>query len=116
MYADELANCGALSYAEFHAPTVNELRSFLPDIVTCRNPLDFWGIEKLEEDSRRLFQTIAGDPNVDIFATLYDPSHSGRNGAAYETWADCAVEVAAKTNKLVALMTPVDGSNLNREN
>ncbi|MGY4335145.1 hypothetical protein [Bradyrhizobium sp. LM2.9] len=110
MYADELANCGALSYAEFHAPTVNELRSFLPDIVTCRNPLDFWGIEKLEEDSRRLFQTIAGDPNVDIFATLYDPSHSGRNGAAYETWADCAVEVAAKTNKLVALMTPVDGS------
>ncbi|MDH2348665.1 acetate--CoA ligase family protein [Bradyrhizobium sp. SSUT77] len=110
MYADELGKCEALSYAEFQPQTMNELRSFLPDIIACRNPLDFWGIENLQEDSRRIFQTIASDPNVDIFATLYDPSHPGRNGAAYETWADCAVEVAAKTNKLVALMTPVDGS------
>ncbi|RXH33381.1 hypothetical protein XH84_10595 [Bradyrhizobium nanningense] len=110
MYADELGKCEALSYAELQPQTVNGLRSFLPDIIACRNPLDFWGVENLKEDSRRIFHTIAGDANVDVFATLYDPSHPGRNGAAYETWAECAVEVAAKTNKLVTLMTPVDGS------
>ncbi|MGY3372051.1 acyl-CoA synthetase (NDP forming) [Bradyrhizobium sp. GM2.4] len=110
MYTDELGKCEAISYAELQPRTVKQLRSFLPGIIACRNPLDFWGIENLEEDSRRIFQTIADDPNVDVFATLYDPSHPGRNGAAYETWADCAVEVAAKTNKLVTLMTPVDGS------
>ncbi|UWU75846.1 acetate--CoA ligase family protein [Bradyrhizobium huanghuaihaiense] len=110
MYLDESAKCPALSYAEFEPRTVNALRSLLPDSVPCRNLLDFWGIEDLEEGSRKIFQTIASDPNVDIFAAPYDPNHPGASGAAYKLWADCAVAAAAATNKLVTLITPVDGS------
>ncbi|MGY3537987.1 MULTISPECIES: acetate--CoA ligase family protein [unclassified Bradyrhizobium] len=110
MYLDESAKCPALSYAEFQPHTAKALRSLLTDSLACRNPLDFWGIQNPQENSEKIFQTIASDPNVDIFASLYDPNHTGATGAAYETWADCAVEVAAATDKLVTLITPVDGS------
>lgn len=112
MYADELARCPGLSYADFQPDTVETLRSSLPDNVVCSNPLDFWGIENLEEGSRKIFRTIASDRNVDIFAALYDPNHTGANGVAYELWADCAVQAAAETGKLVTLITPVEGSTL----
>ncbi|WP_348628092.1 acetate--CoA ligase family protein [Sinorhizobium sp. BJ1] len=110
MYADGLTNCAAVHYADFQSHTVDTLGSLLPDNGVVRNPLDFWGIDDIEHGSRKIFQTIASDPNVDIFAALYDPTHHGATGAVYELWGACAVEVAAATDKLVTLITPVDGS------
>lgn len=110
MYADELEKCASVRYAEFQPDTVEAIRSLLPDNMAVRNPLDFWGIKDLEKGSRQIFETIASDPNVDIFATLYDPNHSNRNGTIADMWGACAAEAAAKTGKLVTLIAPVDGS------
>ncbi|WP_283810988.1 acetate--CoA ligase family protein [Bradyrhizobium zhanjiangense] len=110
MYADELEKCKAVRYAEFGPQTVESIGRLLPSNLVCRNPLDFWGIENVEEGSKKIFQAIASDPNVDIFAVRHDPNHPGANGALEEMWGACAVEVAAATDKPVTLVAPVDGS------
>lgn len=111
MYEDELAKYEAISYAEFEPQTVKSIRSLVPPNIVCRNPLDFyWGYANVEEGTRKIFQTIASDPNVDVFAARYDPNHPGPTGALEDIFSACAVEVAASTDKLVALVAPVDGS------
>lgn len=76
MYADELAKCTAVCCADLQPQTVEALRSPLPDNIACRNLLDHWRVEHLKEDSGKICQTIASNPNVDIFAALYDTKSS----------------------------------------
>ncbi|WP_194456346.1 acetate--CoA ligase family protein [Bradyrhizobium sp. CCBAU 53421] len=112
MILDESSKCEALSYPDFELQTVKTLRSVLPDLAACGNPLDFWGLKNQKEDSAKIYDAIASDANVDIFVTPYDPNHVGTTGEEQEMWADCAVEVAGRTDKLVTLITPVDASAL----
>lgn len=113
MYMDETAKCPSLSYPQFQPSTAKALRGVLSEAAACNNPVDFWPLpssQDLEEGSTKIFQAVASDPNVDIFATPYDPGHVGTSREEQEMWANCAAKAAAATNKLITLLTPVDGS------
>lgn len=111
MYVDELAKCETIKYAEFQPQTVESIRSIVPPEIVCRNPLDFYsGYDNVEQESRTIYQAVASDPNVDIFAVLHLPNLTGPSGALEDTFAACAADVAARTDKPVALITPLDGS------
>ncbi|WP_161495425.1 acetate--CoA ligase family protein [Bradyrhizobium sacchari] len=111
MYVDEMAKCQALRFAEFQPETVRSIRSVIPPEIVCRNPLDaYWGYNGAEEGSRKIYKAIATDPNIDIVTVLHFPNLKGPAGELEETYAVCAAEVAATTNKPVTLVTPVDGS------
>lgn len=108
---DESAKYTTLTYPEFEPHTTNALRSLLPNVLDCNNPVDSWGVANLENSYPRILETIARDPNVDIAATIYDPTQAD-TGNAYEqeVFVDSAVKAAAATNKLVTLITPLDSS------
>ncbi|WP_161491783.1 acetate--CoA ligase family protein [Bradyrhizobium centrolobii] len=111
MYVDEMAKCEAVRYAEFQPETVKSIRSIIPPEIVCRNPLDaYWGYDGAEESSKKIYKAIATDRNVDVFTVLHFPNLNGPAGELEDTYAACAVEVAAATDKPVALLTPVDGS------
>lgn len=111
MYVDDMAKCQTIRYAEYQPETVKSIRSVIPPEIACGNPLDaYWGYKGAEDGSRKIFNSIAADPNVDIFALRYDPSCSGTAAELEEMYVGCAAEVAAVTDKPVALLTPLDGS------
>ncbi|VIO71680.1 acetate--CoA ligase family protein [Bradyrhizobium ivorense] len=108
---DDSAKYPSLTYPDFQPDTVNALRSLLPGYVEWKNPLDSWGGVASLEDSNKILEAVARDPNVDIVVTHYDPNQLG-TGNAYEqeVFSGSAVKAAAATNKAVTLVTPLDGS------
>lgn len=108
---DESAKYRSLSYPDFQPETERALRKLLPESLRNRNPLDFWGVPNVDEAYPKILQTVADDANVDIVTTLFDPNHAGTGiGDEQDMFAQGALGVAAKTNKLVTLVTPLDGS------
>ncbi|WP_316399176.1 acetate--CoA ligase family protein [Bradyrhizobium sp. 33ap4] len=109
---DELGKYPSLSHPDFQPQTVDALRSLLPDNLPVNNPLDFWGTSTQDLDvyTPKVFQAVANDPNIDVVVTPYDPNQTGSTGQEYELFANSVAKAAAATDKLFALVTPLEGS------
>lgn len=108
---DESSTHKTLSYPEFQPYTANALRTLLPSMPRYTNPLDPVGIDILGNSYPKVLEIVARDPNIDIIASLYDPNHTGTDiGSEMEAYANSVAAAAAATNKLGALITPLDGS------
>jgi acetate---CoA ligase (ADP-forming) len=105
---DELGRCPALTHPEFEPSTKAYLRSELPEFLAPSNPLDYWGVPDFRATYPKLLGALADDPNVDIVVGVGDNSDYPTGGTDEWKW-DAAVDLAERTDKLVAVLVPTDG-------
>lgn len=97
-----------LSLPQFEPETKAKLTEILPDFLAPNNPLDYWGVTDYITAYRQILELLAKDKNVDVVVGISDPN-SGPTGDPGQENYDGAIEVAAQTNKPIALITPLDG-------
>jgi acyl-CoA synthetase (NDP forming) len=102
---------GVLSHPEFEPRTRAFLRDILPSFLATSNPLDYWGVADYLGAYPRLLEALADDANIDIVVGVADPTHypTGNEGRL-EGVLNNASELAARTPKLVTLITGADGA------
>ncbi|MGY4408183.1 acetate--CoA ligase family protein [Bradyrhizobium sp. USDA 3315] len=107
---DETGKYPNLSHPEFAPATKKFLRGLLPDFLATSNPLDFSGTVDLEAAYPRILKAVADDENIDLVVAVARTNHypilkeSGGRRAI-----EMAAEIAARTDKLVVLLTPTNG-------
>ncbi|MDQ2744579.1 MAG: acetate--CoA ligase family protein [Chloroflexota bacterium] len=91
--------------------TQEYLHGVLPDFLPTSNPLDYWGITDYEAAYPGILHALAADPNVDIVVGIADANHgpTGDEGQDVSQRATAA-EIAAETDKVIAMITTLDGS------
>ncbi|MEV0288882.1 acetate--CoA ligase family protein [Kribbella sp. NPDC050820] len=109
---DESAKYPSLSYPDFEQHTANTLQGLVPGYRGRSNPVDIGNsLANLRDSNPKILAAAGHDPNVDIVVAHYDPNQLGGGySIEHELTADSAVRAAAATNKLVTLVTPLDGS------
>jgi acetate---CoA ligase (ADP-forming) len=101
---------GVLSHPEFEPHTRAFLREILPSFLATSNPLDYWGVADFIGAYPKLLGALADDANIDIVIGVADPSHhpTGSEGGLERAFTN-ASELAARSPKLITLMTETDG-------
>jgi acetate---CoA ligase (ADP-forming) len=99
-----------LSHPELASETKTFLRRILPDFLATSNPLDYWGVADYVGEYPKILGALADDPNIDIVVGIADPNHgpTGTAGAESRSY-EATAELAARSNKLITLVTPLDG-------
>ena len=100
-----------LVHPAFARHTQDFLRAMLPDFLATSNPLDYWGIPDFQAAYPKILTALVQDPNVDVVVGIADVDHGptgqeGREKAPLEA----AAGVSAATDKVVAMVSTIDGS------
>lgn len=107
---DETGKYPNLSHPEFEPATKKTLRGILPDFLPASNPLDFSGIPDMVGSHPKILKTVVDDNNIDIAVSVVRTNHyPAMKGGGARKAIDSVAEIAAGTDKLIALITPTDG-------
>jgi acyl-CoA synthetase (NDP forming) len=100
-----------LSHPELERHTQAFLREILPSFLATSNPLDYWGVADFVAAYPRLLGALADDANIDIVVGVADPTHypTGSEGGLERVLGN-ASDLAARSPKLITLMTETDGA------
>lgn len=101
-----------LTHKPFAPETVEKLRNRLPDFLATTNPLDYWGMDDLENNHPAMLRDIAADPNVDIIlsAAGFSRHPTGTDWGDPENRLTPHKALAAATDKVVVMLDTVDGT------
>ena len=100
----------AFSFPQFEPETKKFLREILPEFLAPSNPLDYWGVADYVTAYRQILQALTEDPNVDIVVGVSDPNSGPTGDPDQESQSyEDIVALAGRTNKPIALVTPLDG-------
>ncbi|MCO5092179.1 acetate--CoA ligase family protein [Bosea sp. (in: a-proteobacteria)] len=101
-----------LTHVPFTPDTAALLRKRLPDFLATTNPLDYWGMDDLENNHPALLHEIASDPNIDIVLSAAGfssyPTNTDRGELEERLIPHKAL--AAKHDKVVVMLDTVDGT------
>lgn len=99
-----------LTLPELSPRTQALLRGILPDFLATSNPLDYWGVSDYVGAYPQVLGALADDANVDIVVGIVDPNHGPTGSAGGEQrYYRAASDLAARSDRLIALITPLDG-------
>jgi acyl-CoA synthetase (NDP forming) len=95
----------------FAPHTQATLREMLPDFLQPTNPLDWWGIPDYQAAYPKILRALVADPGVDGVVAIADTTYGPTGDEGREQFTiDTAAEVSAETDKVVALVSNIDGS------
>jgi len=101
-----------LTHVPFAPDTARALRNRLPDFLATTNPLDYWGMDDLENNHPAMLREIASDPNIDIIlsAAGFSQYPTGTDWGDPESRLTPHKALAAEYDKVVVMLDTVDGT------
>lgn len=106
---DETART-SLEHVPFSQDTKSSVRSLLPDFLDTTNPLDYWGMDDLDQNFTPLVKVVSEDDSCDVVVVVSDFAHGPTGGGGGVRQRESAAAVASESEKLVVVLDTVDGT------